>query len=42
MTISVGERVPAATFRMMTPDGATLTLTAVSGEQAIEVPYRLD
>jgi DsbC/DsbD-like thiol-disulfide interchange protein len=25
-----------------TPDGATLTLTAVSGGQAIEVPYRLD
>jgi DsbC/DsbD-like thiol-disulfide interchange protein len=25
-----------------TPDGATLTLTAVAGEQAIEVPYRLD
>jgi len=24
------------------PDGATLTLTAVAGEQAIEVPYRLD
>ena len=24
------------------PDGATLTLTAVSGGQAIEVPYRLD
>ena len=24
------------------PDGATLTLTAVSGEHAIEVPYRLD
>jgi DsbC/DsbD-like thiol-disulfide interchange protein len=25
-----------------TPEGATLTLTAVAGEQAIEVPYRLD
>jgi hypothetical protein len=24
------------------PDGATLTLTAVAGEQAIEVRYRLD
>jgi DsbC/DsbD-like thiol-disulfide interchange protein len=24
------------------PDGATLTLTAVAGDQAIEVPYRLD
>ena len=24
------------------PDGATLTLTATAGEQAIEVPYRLD
>ena len=24
------------------PDGATLMLTAVAGEQAIEVPYRLD
>jgi len=24
------------------PDGATLTLTAVAGEQAVEVPYRLD
>jgi DsbC/DsbD-like thiol-disulfide interchange protein len=24
------------------PDGATLKLTAVAGEQAIEVPYRLD
>jgi hypothetical protein len=24
------------------PQGATLTLTAVAGEQAIEVPYRLD
>ena len=24
------------------PDGATLTLTAVAGGQAIEVPYRLD
>ena len=24
------------------PDGMTLTLTAVAGEQAIEVPYRLD
>jgi len=24
------------------PDGALLTLTAVSGGQAIEVPYRLD
>jgi hypothetical protein len=24
------------------PDGATLLLTAVAGEQAIEVPYRLD
>jgi len=24
------------------PDGATLTLTATAGEQAVEVPYRLD
>jgi hypothetical protein len=24
------------------PDGATLRLTAVAGDQAIEVPYRLD
>jgi hypothetical protein len=24
------------------PDGAMLTLTAVAGDQAIEVPYRLD
>ena len=24
------------------PDGAMLKLTAVSGEQAVEVPYRLD
>jgi len=24
------------------PDGATLTLTAVAGERAIEVPFRLD
>ena len=24
------------------PDGATLLLTAVAGERAIEVPYRLD
>jgi DsbC/DsbD-like thiol-disulfide interchange protein len=26
----------------MTPDGAMLTLTAVAGDQAIEVPFRLD
>ena len=24
------------------PEGATLTLTAVAGEQAVEVPFRLD